>query len=69
MTISQSVYTTNKTDDYLTMARIMGKEWEEHQRKEVWARKYTGHAEIAIKKAFETGFMAGFCLKFTGEES
>jgi hypothetical protein len=56
------------SDNYLTMARIMGKEWREYQTKEVWGKGYTGHTEIAIKHAFETAFMAGFEGRIFGEK-
>ena len=68
MTISQSVYTTNKTDDYLTMARIMEKEMNEWRKKNITSMD-TGITILKAKKAYQDGFMAGFCLKFTGEES
>ena len=58
--LKEAMINEHETDNYLTMARIMKKEWEAYQRKEVWARKYTGHAEIAIQNAFKAGFMAGF---------
>ena len=57
------------SDNYLTMARIMGKEWREYQTKEVWGKGYTGHAEIAIKHAYETAFMKGFEAKFFSRET
>jgi hypothetical protein len=54
--------------EYLTMARIMGKEWREYQTTNVWGKGYTGFTEIAIKNAFETAFMAGFQAKFFSSE-
>lgn len=54
--------------DYLTMARIMAREWKEYQRKEVWGKGYTGFTEIAIKNAFETAFMAGFSGRYFNNE-
>jgi hemerythrin len=59
-------YTTDKTDDYLTMHRIMGKELDK------WLKEHireddSGHTIVRAKSAFTDGFMAGFCLKFTGE--
>ena len=56
------------SDDYLTMARIMAKELEEFQRKNVWGKGYIGHREIEMKKSFEAGFMAGFEAKFFSSE-
>lgn len=50
------------------MARIMGKEWREYQTKEVWGKGYTGFTEIAIKQAYEAGFMKGFEGKFFNTE-
>ena len=55
-------------EGYLTMARIMGKEWREYQTKEVWGKGYTGYAEIAIKQAYEAAFMKGFEGKFFNTE-
>jgi hypothetical protein len=51
-------------DNYLTMARIMGREWRDYQVKNVWGKSYTGHTEIAIKSAYEAGFMAGFSGRY-----
>lgn len=56
------------SDDYLTMARIMGKEWREYQTTNVWGKGYTGHTEIALKQAYGAGFMAGFQAKFFSSE-
>lgn len=61
-------YTTDTTDNYLTMHRIMGKELDK------WLNKHireddTGHTIVRAKSAFIDGFTAGFCFKFTGEES
>lgn len=55
-------------DGYLTMARIMRKEWREWQVKYVWGKGYTGHTELAIKDAFEAGFMAGFSGRYFNNE-
>jgi len=55
-------------DDYLTMARIMAKELEKFQKKNVWGKGYIGHREIEMKKSFEAGFMAGFEAKFFSSE-
>jgi hypothetical protein len=54
--------------DYLTMARIMAKEWEEYQRKEVWGTNRTGLEEIYLKDAYQAGFMAGFSGKYFNNE-
>jgi hypothetical protein len=57
-------------DDYLTMHRVMGREWAKYQRENVWGKGYTGHMEIALKRTYEQAFMAGFYLKLTkGEET
>jgi hypothetical protein len=53
---------------YLTMARIMSKEWKKYQQKEVWGKGYTGFTELALKSAFEAGFMAGFSGRYFNEE-
>ena len=53
--------------EYLTMARIMRKEYREWQSKYVWGKGYTGHTELALKSAFEAGFMKGFEGKYFGE--
>ena len=55
-------------DGYLTMSRIMGKEWRDYQVKNVWGKGYTGFQEIAIKQAFEQGFMAGFAGRYFNDE-
>ena len=56
-------------EDYLVMSRVMDREWKEYQKENVWGKSYTGHTELAIKKAFEDAFMAGFYLKLTkGDE-
>ena len=56
------------SDDYLTMHRIMGREWRKYQTENVWGKGYTGHMEIALKRTYEQAFMAGFYLKFTKED-
>lgn len=53
-----------KPDGYLTMARIMKAEWAAFEKKNVWGKGFTGFAEIAIKNAFEAGFMAGFSGRY-----
>jgi len=68
MTISQDVYTTDRTDDYLTMARIMSDAWVKFQKEKVWGQHLTGMQEIRMKEAFQEGFTQGFCFKFTGEK-
>jgi hypothetical protein len=50
------------------MARIMAKELEKFQKKNVWGKGYIGHREIEMKKSFEAGFMAGFEAKFFSSE-
>lgn len=50
--------------DYLTMARHMNDEWDKYQRKEVWGKNFTGFQEIAVKNAYQEGFMAGFYARF-----
>jgi len=54
--------------EYLTMARIMAKEWKDYQKKEVWGKGYTGFTEIALKQAYEAGFMNGFSGKYFNTE-
>ena len=60
-------YATDKTDDYLTMARIMEKEMNEWRKKNMTSTD-TGATILKAKRAYQDGFMAGFCFKFTGEE-
>jgi hypothetical protein len=67
MTFGQDVYTADKTDNYLTMARIMEKEMNEWRKSNINASD-TGVTILKAKRAYQDGFMAGFCLKFTGEE-
>ena len=55
-------------EGYLTMARIMDKEWRHYQTQNVWGKGYTGLTEIALKRTYEQAFMAGFYLKFTKED-
>jgi hypothetical protein len=52
------------SDNYLTMARIMKAEREKYEKTKVWGGNFTGLAELAIKSAFEAGFMAGFSGKY-----
>jgi hypothetical protein len=63
----EQTYTTNETDNYLTMARIMEKQLKEWTRENIYGKSYTGYNEIMAKKAYIDGFTAGFCFKFTGE--
>ena len=56
------------SDDYLVMARVMGREWRKYQTENVWGKGYTGLTEIALKRTYEQAFMAGFYLKFTKED-
>lgn len=57
----------SNAEEYLTMARIMEQEWKQYQQKEVWGKGYTGHTELALKWAYETGFMKGFEGKYFRE--
>jgi hypothetical protein len=57
-------YFVDEDPSYLTLARIMGREWRDYQVKNVWGKSYTGHTEIAIKQAYEAGFMAGFSGRY-----
>jgi hypothetical protein len=67
--MAEQTYATDKTDDYLTMARIMEKELFKHMKTVYEAnRMRTGIEDIELRGAFQAGFMAGFCLKFTGEK-
>lgn len=54
-------------DGYLTMARIMGKELAKWQVENVWGKRYSGTVELAVKNAFEAGFMAGFEGRYFNE--
>lgn len=65
--IAVEEYFVDDSSDYLTMARIMNEEWDKYQRKEVWGKSHTGFQEIAIKNAFQAGFMAGFEGKYFRE--
>ena len=60
-------YTTNDTDNYLTMHRIMLKECDKWRHKNIKATD-TGRTILMAQRAYEDGFTAGFCFKFTGEE-
>jgi hypothetical protein len=62
------VYTTNKTDDYLTMARIMSDAWAKFRKDKVWGQGMTGMQEIHMRESFQEGFTQGFCFRFKGEE-
>jgi len=62
-----SEYTTDKTDDYLTMARIMEKETEKWTAK-VLASSATGSEVVKARQSYQAGFMAGFCFRFTGDK-
>jgi hypothetical protein len=53
--------------EYLTMARIMKHEWLVWCKENMWGKGYTGHTEIALKQAYEAGFMKGFEGKYFGE--
>jgi len=66
MTISQSVYTTNDTDNYLTMHRIMCKELDKWLKESIGAND-TGRTILMSKRGYQDGFTAGFCFRFTGE--
>ena len=55
-------------DDYLMMSRVMEREWKSYLKDHVWGKGYTGHTEIALKRAYEQAFMAGFYLKLTKGE-
>jgi hypothetical protein len=66
--LKEQMLRNNETDNYLTMSRIENRKWNQYEKEEVWGKGHTGLAEIAIKKAFHTGFMEGFCFRFTGEE-
>lgn len=58
------------SDDYLTMARIMGAEWLKWVNKEMstW-KNMTAMEQINAKRAFQDGFMAGFSGKYFGESN
>lgn len=65
--MSEATYTTDRTDNYLTMARVMKVETDKYTMKTM--KLYATGQEILDKRgAFEAGFMAGFCFRFTGEE-
>lgn len=53
-------YFVDDDPSYLTLARIMNREWRLHEKENVWGKGFTGFAEIAIQDAFKAGFMKGF---------
>ena len=56
-------------NDYLTMARIMEKEyrkWIKHADNSWRFRAMTGMEQLTAKDAFKDGFMAGFQGKYFG---
>jgi hypothetical protein len=55
-------------NDYLTMARIMEKEWDEYQRTKVWGEGRTGLVELYLADAYQAGFMAGFSGRYFNTE-
>jgi hypothetical protein len=63
-----SEYTTDKTDNYLTMHRIMENELEKWKKKQKTFDRWTGIEQLYAEAAFQDGFMAGFCFRFTGDE-
>ena len=55
-------------DKYLTMARIMDTKYHEWKKENVWGKGYTGLVEIALKQAYQEGFMAGFSGRYFNTE-
>jgi hypothetical protein len=65
--LNEESYTTDRSDNYLTMHRIMLKEYDKWQRENTGATD-TGRTILMAKRGYQDGFMEGFCFKFTGEE-
>jgi len=65
--MTEQTYATDKTDDYLTMHRIMLRELDKWREKNIGATD-TGRTILMAQRAYEDGFTAGFCFKFTGEK-
>jgi hypothetical protein len=63
-----SEYTTDETDNYLTMARVAESEWHKWKKEHIQAND-TGHTMLRANLAFRDAFFKGFCFKFTGEDS
>ena len=63
--MTEQTYATDKTDDYLTMHRIMLRELDKWREKNIGATD-TGRTILMAQRAYEDGFTAGFCFKFTG---
>ena len=54
-------------NDYLTMVRIMEKEWESWKNNNPNYRTYTGFEQLQEKTAYQAGFMAGFSGRYFNE--
>jgi len=65
--LNEESYTTDRSDNYLTMHRIMLKELDKWLQENIGAND-TGRTILMAKRGYQDGFMAGFCFKFTGEE-
>jgi hypothetical protein len=50
------------------MARLCKAEWEKFEKTNVWGKDFTGFNEIAVRNAFNAGFMAGFEGRYFGEK-
>ena len=59
-----SEYFVDEDPSYLTMHRIMTDEKLKYEKEHIWGKGFTGFAEIAIKDAYDAGFMAGFYARF-----
>ena len=56
------------SDNYLTMARIMEKEWVKYRNAHKSYSTFTAMEQIQEKSAFQAGFMAGFSGKYFNTE-
>jgi hypothetical protein len=68
--MAEQTYTTkdNYTTNYLTMARIMEAELEKWKKEQKTFNRWTGIEQLYAEAAYQDGFMAGFCFRFTGEK-
>lgn len=58
--LKEAMIDDEEIGSYLTMARICNAEWDKYEKKAVWGKGFIGFAELAIKQAFDAGFVAGF---------
>jgi len=50
------------------MHRIMENELEKWKKKQKTFDRWTGIEQLYAEAAFQDGFMAGFCFRFTGDK-